>query len=260
MAVDKKITPDEQELFNQIVAEYKLTPEEVKRLQSAANKFCRLRNDQIAKEYGDLSDSMSKLRKKIYKVAGGVLCLLILAGGIIFYVKTRPEKKQAEKQQTAYASYEETLADAKRAADDAMNEISDVYDENFAEIESTFSEGETQYSSEEPVELRLDGSVGKYPVKMELTLDMDGEALWGSYSYTKTGHGEIPLKGNIIDVTEDESKGKIVHALLYELDNDGNASGDLDLYISLSDAHKIVKGSYTSTKGVVYPINLSKAD
>lgn len=260
MAVDKKITPEEQELFDQIVAEYKLTPEEVKRLQSAANKFSRLKDDQIAKEYGDLSDSMSQLRKKIYKITGGVLCFLILVGGIIFYVKSLPDEQPAEKQLPASASYEETLADVEKTVDDAIKEINSVYAENVGDAESTQPEEDTQSSPEEPVELRLNGAVGKYPVKMELTIDVSGEALWGSYSYTKTGHGEIPLKGRIIETTEDESKGKTIHALLYELDNNGNAAGELDLHIPLSDASKVVEGSYTSTTGKVYPINLSEAD
>ena len=74
MAIDKQVSPQEEELFANIVSEYKyLSEAEVTKLKGMATRFARLKPDQIAKEYADLSEERAALRKKISDFIYGIL-------------------------------------------------------------------------------------------------------------------------------------------------------------------------------------------
>lgn len=74
MAIDKQVSPQEEELFANIVSEYKyLSEAEVTKLKGMATRFARLKPDQIAKEYADLSEERAALRKKIRDFIYGIL-------------------------------------------------------------------------------------------------------------------------------------------------------------------------------------------
>ena len=77
MAIDKKVSPQEEELFAKIAAEYKLSEAEVTRYKGMAQRFARLKPDQIAKEYADLADEMASLRKKVWIVILSTLAALL---------------------------------------------------------------------------------------------------------------------------------------------------------------------------------------
>lgn len=51
MAVDKKVSPQEEELFNKIVAEYKLDSAEVESMKKFASKYSLLKDEHLVKEY-----------------------------------------------------------------------------------------------------------------------------------------------------------------------------------------------------------------
>ena len=254
MAVDKKITPQEQELFEKIVGEYKLSPEEIQRLQAGAQKFSRLKNDQIAKEYGDLSDSLTKLRRKIYKIAAGTACVIALAGYGIYEARTSSDDDSHNDHLTE--SIEDKIAEARKTIEEKTKEANRARAEHLKTIESSMSDATSH--ADGTVALTLDGNVGKYPVKMELNLDLDGKTAWGSYAYTKTGGGDIILKGSIDNVTGDEYS-KTVHVILHELDNEGNPTGVLDINASLAEFGNSVNGEYTSPKGKTFTIVLSES-
>lgn len=81
MAIDKQVTTQETELFAKIVAEYKISETEVSQLKGMAQRFAKLKPDQIAKEYADLTEEMAPLRRKvwtmIYSVVGVILFIVL---------------------------------------------------------------------------------------------------------------------------------------------------------------------------------------
>ena len=81
MAIDKQVTTQETELFAKIVAEYKISETEVSQLKGMARRFAKLKPDQIAKEYADLTEEMAPLRRKvwamIYSVVGVILFIVL---------------------------------------------------------------------------------------------------------------------------------------------------------------------------------------
>lgn len=52
IAVDKKVSPKEEELFKKVVAEYKnVTPEQVEKIKGLAARIAKLSDEEILDEY-----------------------------------------------------------------------------------------------------------------------------------------------------------------------------------------------------------------
>jgi hypothetical protein len=51
MAVDKKFSPQENQLFEKLVAEYKIDSSEVESMQRFATKYSLLKDEHLVKEY-----------------------------------------------------------------------------------------------------------------------------------------------------------------------------------------------------------------
>lgn len=122
MAVDKKISPEEETLFNFITSEYTLEPDELEHLKRIAKKFSKLKRDQIAIEYANLSDEFAGIRKRIKHYIFILTMGLLLAIFSYFMLLLIPDSPQP--------SNLRTTAVAPVSEDDNMNseESSDTTD------------------------------------------------------------------------------------------------------------------------------------
>lgn len=126
MAVDKKVSQEEIELFNNIVAEYKLDSDEIERLKALANKFSKLKGDQIAIEYADLSDELSSIRRKTRNIILIVGALLLAVIGFITFKILSPSNPGKDSELIAPVT----------STEDNLSESQDISLDNESEIES----------------------------------------------------------------------------------------------------------------------------
>jgi len=143
MAIDKKVTPQEEELFAKIVAEYKLSESEIERYKGMAQRFARLKPDQIAKEYADLADEMAPLRKKIWRIIICSIAAIILIGLIVFgCIKA----KEHDWSQYFESDDDIELYDDEYPEDDEL--IDDEYEAMEAEVEAELKAIEAETEAE----------------------------------------------------------------------------------------------------------------
>ena len=84
MAVDKTVSEEEKGLFDNICSEYKnIGTSEIEKLKSYANRFSRIKDDNIVSEYCDISLKSKELRKKIYLTTLIVVLMIGAIAGII---------------------------------------------------------------------------------------------------------------------------------------------------------------------------------
>lgn len=141
MAVDKQVTPEEEELFNHITAEYDLSSSDIEHLKRLAPKFAKLKNEQIAKEYADLSEELAAIRKKVWKsiffTIGGILSIIVCILCYIFVPKIMPQSENTESSLSANDIVAKTEQDtdsllrvAQQQAEEAQAEIDKITEEN----------------------------------------------------------------------------------------------------------------------------------
>ena len=103
MAIDKNVTPQEEELFAKISAEYKkLSESEISHLKGMARRFSHLQPDQIAKEYADLSADFKVIRRKVKKILFWIISSILCLLGIIIYSLTSPHWASTNADENSY--------------------------------------------------------------------------------------------------------------------------------------------------------------
>ncbi|MCQ2256973.1 MAG: YARHG domain-containing protein [Bacteroidaceae bacterium] len=123
MAVDKMVTPDEEKLFSNIVSEYKIDSKEVEHLKGLAQKFAKLKKDQFAIEYADLSDEFAAIRKKVWKTILFSIMGVVVVASIVVYMLM---PKTPHNSSSDYNSLEEIYDSIEKVKSEAILEINGI--------------------------------------------------------------------------------------------------------------------------------------
>lgn len=92
------------------------------------------------------------------------------------------------------------------------------------------------------------GTVGKYPIEMELTLNSDN-SVTGRYRYTKTGGGWLTLTGH--------RDGDYME--LFEYTSDGQSTGEFSGTVNAGMRWVEYSGTFTNSKGKSFKFSLNGA-
>lgn len=92
------------------------------------------------------------------------------------------------------------------------------------------------------------GTVGKYPIEMELTLNSDN-SVTGRYRYTKTGGGWLTLTGH--------RDGDYME--LFEYTSDGQSTGEFSGTVNAGMSWVEYSGTFTNSKGKSFKFSLNGA-
>ena len=164
MAVDKKVTPQEETLFNQIVSEYDLDNAEIDHLKRMATKFSKLKNDQLAIEYADLSDEFTAIRKKVWKTVIYTASAVALVAAITIFSLVVPKPvPSTNSDSTESADIEDVAEQTKHEADSIAEALTK---ETQTATEATDQETEeTEASADEAktTDDNTDNEVGDFP-------------------------------------------------------------------------------------------------
>lgn len=256
MAVDKKITEQEKELFNNIVAEFNLSSEEVERLKKRAYNFARLKPDQIAIEYVGITPEIVERRKQLIRrnIAIALFStIFVVIAAIIFFVGkliSSENDSSADYIDTAFV-YEDSIESS--IYDEKVNDLDSNAD---ADASAADNQTDEESNSQTDTEANLSnadvlyGTVGRYSIEMKLKINSMVDVT-GSYRYTNSGGGgSIPLSGSM-------ASGGSGACYLTEEYN-GKVTGTWELNISSDASGKtIITGTMTNYKGQTFPVNLS---
>lgn len=136
MAVDKEITQEEQSLFEKIVSEYNIEQSEIESLKGLANKFSKLKSEQIAIEYANLSEEFAEIRKNTWRAIITTIFIIVIAIGLTTFSLLRPTSLSINK--NSYDTVSQ-LEDCEANIDEEISEIEDQIDSEITEVVETES-------------------------------------------------------------------------------------------------------------------------
>lgn len=139
---------------------------------------------------------------------------------------------------------------AKGTSDDSETVVSDI---DMTESDEAVTEDEetpmtSAQSSGNHARAAFSGTVGKYPIEMELTLNSDN-SVTGRYRYTKTGGGWLTLTGH--------RDGDYME--LFEYTSDGQSTGEFSGTVNAGLRWVEYSGTFTNSKGKSFKFSLNGA-
>lgn len=139
---------------------------------------------------------------------------------------------------------------AKGTSDDSETVVADI--EMSESDEAVTEDDETPMppaqSSGNHAQAAFSGTVGKYPIEMELTLNSDN-SVTGRYRYTKTGGGWLTLTGH--------RNGDYME--LFEYTSDGQSTGEFSGTVNAGLRWVEYSGTFTNSKGKSFKFSLNGA-
>lgn len=139
---------------------------------------------------------------------------------------------------------------AKGTSDDSETVVADI--EMSESDEAVTEDDETPMpsaqSSGNHARAAFSGTVGKYPIEMELTLNSDN-SVTGRYRYTKTGGGWLTLTGH--------RDGDYME--LFEYTSDGQSTGEFSGTVNAGMRWVEYSGTFTNSKGKSFKFSLNGA-
>lgn len=139
---------------------------------------------------------------------------------------------------------------AKGTSDDSETVVADI--EMSESDEAVTEDDETPMppaqSSGNHAQAAFSGTVGKYPIEMELTLNSDN-SVTGRYRYTKTGGGWLTLTGH--------RDGDYME--LFEYTSDGQSTGEFSGTVNAGMRWVEYSGTFTNSKGKSFKFSLNGA-
>ena len=145
---------------------------------------------------------------------------------------------------------DKTEFSAKGTSDDSETVVADIDMSESDEVET--DEDETPMpsaqSSGNHARAAFSGTVGKYPIEMELTLNSDN-SVTGRYRYTKTGGGWLTLTGH--------RDGDFME--LSEYTSDGQSTGEFSGTVNAGLRWVEYSGTFTNYKGKSFKFSLNGA-
>ena len=139
---------------------------------------------------------------------------------------------------------------AKGTSDDSETVVADI---DMSESDEAVTEDDETpmppaQSSGNHAQAAFSGTVGKYPIEMELTLNSDN-SVTGRYRYTKTGGGWLTLTGH--------RDGDYME--LFEYTSDGQSTGEFSGTVNAGMRWVEYSGTFTNSKGKSFKFSLNGA-
>lgn len=145
---------------------------------------------------------------------------------------------------------DKTEFSAKGTSDDSETVVADI---DMAESDEAVTEDDeapmpSVQGSGNHARAAFSGTVGKYPIEMELTLNSDN-SVTGRYRYTKTGGGWLTLTGH--------RDGDYME--LFEYTSDGQSTGEFSGTVNAGMSWVEYSGTFTNSKGKSFKFSLNGA-
>lgn len=145
---------------------------------------------------------------------------------------------------------DKTEFSAKGTSDDSETVVADI---DMSESDEAATEDDetpmpSAQSSGNHARAAFSGTVGKYPIEMELTLNSDN-SVTGRYRYTKSGGGWLTLTGH--------RDGDYME--LFEYTSDGQSTGEFSGTVNAGMSWVEYSGTFTNSKGKSFKFSLNGA-